>query len=189
MMIKHSYISLNVPNDLTETQALEWYKIVRDTAPEGVCVSTEVGPKNKATRFYMENHGKDRKYVVVLARDLLGEEAYKIAQKLEGKLSDIDFEIDWSQPAELVGKNIALKEDTFKAVALEASKRAHNAWVAQKISEGWRFGQKTNNVDKTSPLCANWENLSEVYRKNEYRRMLGLLEVLNEMGMTVSNKV
>lgn len=187
-MINHSYISLSVPRDLSESEALEWYKTVETSAPEGICVSTEVEPNNTATRFYMESAGSNKKYVVVLARDLLSEEAYKVAQALENKLPEIDFEIDWSQPPEPFGKTIALKEDTFKAVALEASKRAHNAWVTQKISEGWRYGQKTSTFDKTSPLCANWENLSETYRKNEYRRMLGLLEVLNEMGMTISKK-
>ena len=187
-MTNHSYISLSVPRDLTESEALEWYKTVEVAAPEGVCVSTEIEPHNSATRFYMESHGSNKKYVVVLSRDLLGEEAYKVAQALEGSLPEVDFEIDWSQPPQPFGKTVELKEDPFKAVALEASKRAHTAWVTQKVSEGWRYGQKANRFDKTSPLCANWENLSEVYKKNEYKRMLGLLEVLSEMGMTIRKK-
>lgn len=188
-MINHSYISLNVNKDLTEAEAMVWYKTVQESAPDGVCVSTEIPPHNKSVRFYMESHNDSKKYVVVLSRDLLGEEAHAVATAFDKKLPEIDFEINWSQPAEPYGKTVELKEDVVKSVALEASKRAHNTWVNQKIAEGWRYGQKTNMVSKTSPLCAPWENLSESYRRNEYRRMLGLIDVLNEMGIKITKEI
>lgn len=187
-MINHSYISLDVPKDLTKEQAILLYKTINEHAPDGICVSTEIPPHNKAVRFYTESHNGHKKYIVSLSRDLLSEEVQKIAVALDRALPEIDFEINWSQRPEPVGKTVALKENTLKAVILEASKRAHNSWVNSKVNEGWRYGQKINPIEKTSPLCVQWENLAETYRKNEYRRMLGLINVLNEMGMIITKK-
>jgi RyR domain len=187
-MTTHSYISLSVPQDLNEAEAKLWYQTVEESAPEGTCVSTEIQPHNKAVRYYMESRSGMKRYVVVLSRDLSSEEAHKIAEALDQKFPEIDFEIDWSQQPETFGRAVELREDTLKAVALEASKRAHNRWVNEKINEGWRYGQKNSSANKVSPMCVAWENLSETYRRNEYKRMLGLLEVLNEMGMVISKQ-
>lgn len=189
-MINHSYISLTVPLDLEKSDAISWYKTVQETAPEGICVSTEIPPDNKSVRFYKKNTKGKTKYIVVLARNLSADEAAKIAKSWNDiYTAEMDFDIDWSQNPQIDSKSEQLKEDTLKAIALESSKRLHNQWTNEKISEGWRYSQKYSKINKTNPLLTSWENLSEKYKIVEYNRFLKLLEVLDEMDLTITKKV
>jgi hypothetical protein len=73
----------------------------------------------------------------------------------------------------------------LKAIALEAAKLNHNNWLRKRTNEGWRFGQKHDKNNKTSPMCKEWDGLSESYKKIEYQRMTSLLEVLDRMNLKI----
>jgi len=185
-MINHPYISIKFNNDIDTNLAKEWFSTVEAEGPRGIIGNAEIFGDNKQTRFYSKNN----KYIVVLTRNLSADEAAKIAKKwnLVFNTND-DFEIDWSQDPQLDTKTQNVKEDTLRAIALESAKRLHNKLINNKITEGWRYGQKYSKINKVNPLLTPWENLSEKYKIVEYNRFLKLLEVLDEMDLTITKKV
>lgn len=184
-MINHPYISIRIAGNIDNTLAKEWFNTVVSEGPNGIVGNAEIFGDNKQTRFY----AKKDKYIVVLNRNLSADEAAKIAKKWNDVYTNNnDFEIDWSQNPEIDSRVDKLKADTLRAIALESSKRLHNKWTNDKISEGWRYGQKYSKINKTNPLLTSWENLSDKHKIVEYNRFLKLIEVLNEMNMTITKK-
>jgi len=182
-MFSHPYILLNVKNELTRVQMLEWFNTVNKIGPAGVCSTAEISPNNKQVKFYLRNINGMKNYVVVLSRNLLGDEVTAIAEEWNKVYPEGDFEIDWSQDPDLDMKHESIKNETLKAIILEAAKRAHSSWLNKKITDGWKYGVSFDPLHKTSPMCMVWENLSERYKQQEYNRMLGLIETINEMKL------
>lgn len=188
-MIDHPYISVRLYGDLDQDIAKKWFHTVLANSPSGILVADEISPGSKPTQFYCKKNKSTTQYIVVLSRNLTADEAAAIAKKWSDEFETDDFEIDWSQNTQIDTKTSQIKEDLLKAVALEATKKMHNQWTNEKISEGWRYAQRYNKVNKTNPLLTSWENLSEKYKLVEYKRFTKLLEVLDEMGMTITKKV
>src|SRR6202012_1755900 len=97
-----------------------------------------------------------------------------------------DFEVSFSQEPIQDNSHEELQENIINAVALEAAKRSHSKWMNQKLTEGWRFGDKFNSGLKISPMLKDWTNLSDRYRQDEINRMNTILEVLNDMNLRLS---
>lgn len=186
MLINHPYILLKTDSELEHNIIVKWYNTVKTYGPENICAATEIKPNNKQSKFYYRTNNGKHCYVVPLARNLLLEEVDKIAKAWNSEFQDDDFEILWSQDKQLNQKHDSVKEDTMKIIALEAAKRTHNLWLNEKVSQGWKYGTKLDSINKTNPMCMPWDNLSEKYKIQEYRRMTGLIEVLNEMGLKIS---
>lgn len=187
-MFNHPYILLSVKSELDRPRMLEWYNSVNKVGPNGVCSTAEISPNNKQVKFYLRKLNGMNAYVVVLSRNLLGDEANKIAEDWDKIYPDEDFEIEWSQDPEMDMKHESIKNDVLKSIILEAAKRAHSTWLNKKVTEGWRYGIRFNPEHKVSPMCMTWENLSEKHKQAEYARMLGLIEVINEMGLNLVKK-
>lgn len=187
-MFNHPYICLSTKQKLDDQDIMCWFKAVSEDGPPGIIASTELQPNNQPQRFYYRKIGDMNRYCVVLCRDLEGEEANKIAHAAGSLISDGDFEITWSQHPQNGTDQEPIKEDLLKAIALEAAKRNHSRWLNSKITEGWRFGQNFSSRGKVSPMCRDWEALSEKYKRAEYHRMTSLLEILNEMNLSLSAK-
>jgi len=187
-MFNHPYICLSTDDQLDDNDIMGWFKAVSEDGPPGIIASTELQPNNKPQRFYYRKIGNMHRYCVVLCRDLEGDEANKIAQAAGSTIPEDDFEITWSQHPQNNTKQEIIKEDLLKAIALEAAKRNHSRWLNRKINEGWRFGQTFSSRGKVSPMCRDWEALSEKYKRAEYHRMTSLLEILNEMNLSFSAK-
>lgn len=190
-MFNHPYICLCSLDELSDDEMKLWFNSVDTAGPNGVIVGTELRPDNKPIRFYYRKEGNKNRYIVSLSRDLTKEEAAKIVQHYSSNQPNGDFEIHWSQ--KLTQDNInrrqaQVKEDLIKSIALEASKRNHGNWYRNKIDEGWRYGAKFSTSSKTSPLLKDWEQLSEKYKILEYKRMISLLDVLNEMNLKLTYK-
>lgn len=185
-MFNHPYIALKTPSELDTSIAVKWYNTVKTYGPENICAATEIVPDNKQVRFYTRNDKKKHYYVIPLARNLVIDEANKLAEHWNKEFPEGDFEILWSQDQQLDIKHETIKEDVIKTIALEATKRTHNLWLNEKVANGWKYGSKLDPIKKTNPMCMPWDNLSEKYKITEYRRMAGLIEVLNEMGLKIS---
>jgi len=187
-MFNHPYICISTSKSLSDNELIVWYNAVLEYGPTGVISSTELRPDNKQQRFYRRIiNGKDC-YTIVLSRDLTLDEANNIAKHIDGKIPDIDFEITWSQKPTIDTKYEKIGEDILKSIALEAAKRNHSIWVNKKINEGWRYGQNFHSRNKISPMCRDWDALSETYKKAEYHRMKSLLNVLDEMNLSLMAK-
>jgi len=187
-MPQHPYICLSTTDDLQDDAMMAWFGSVNDAGPNGCISSVELRADRMPVRFYKRTDGNRNCYMVVLTRDLSMDEANAIATSYDQKNPDGDFEITWSQTPAVGTKTAAISEDLMKAIALEAAKRNHGRWVNQLTEEGWRYGQQHDTRQRTTPALRDWENLSEKYRKIEYRRMMSLMETLNGMNLRIIRK-
>lgn len=187
-MFSHPYISIETKDDLDDVALAAWYQSVISFGPPGV-VSAEIvdGETQKSLSFFRKIIDDCNHYVVVLSRDLNTDEAAQIAQAYNKVQPRGDFVVSWSQLPERKEKLTKLSDNALRAIAFEAAKASHTAWLAEKTANGWRYGLKHNRIEKTSPLCRDWHNLPESYKMREYRRMCGLLEILEKMKLNLSN--
>ena len=187
-MFNHPYICLSTKHDLDDKSLMNWFRAVSESGPSGVVSAVELHADNKPQRFYHRNIDGMNRYCVVLSRDLEGEEVNKIAHSANNLMTEGDWEISWSQHPQTESLHEELREDLLKSIALEAAKHNHGKWLNKKITEGWRYGTQFNSRGKVSPMCREWDALSERYQVAEYHRMESLLEVLNEMNLNLVSK-
>jgi hypothetical protein len=187
-MFNHPYICFSTNDNLGDKDLLSWFKSVIDFGPPGIVSAVQLQPDGNPQRFYHRKINGTNCYCAALARDLEGDEANKIAQAANKYIPECDFEISWSQTPKNNNTYEVVQHDLLKAIALEAAKRNHSKWLNKKINEGWRFGQNFNSRDKISPMCKEWDALSEKYQAAEYHRMTSLLEVLNDMNLSLMGK-
>ena len=187
-MFNHPYICLSTKDDLDNKNLLNWFRAVSESGPSGIISAVELHADNKPQRFYRRRIDGMNRYCVVLSRDLEGEEVNKIAHTANQTIPDGDWEISWSQHPQTESLTEEIREDLLKSIALEAAKRNHGKWLNKKITEGWRYGQNFNSRQKVSPMCREWDALSESYQAAEYHRMNTLLETLNEKKLHLARK-
>lgn len=187
-MMTHPYIRLKTKNNLSDKDTLSWLRSVTIFGPNGIIVGTELKEGEKPLSFYKRLIENEYMYVAVLARNLNEDEVRTIVDNFNQNYSEGDFEVTYSQEPKLNTKHVEAQDNILKSIALEAAKRCHNNWLSQRITEGWKFGQKYDSNQKNSPVVRDWENLAESYRKAEYQRMVKLLEVLDEMKLKLVHR-
>lgn len=188
--ISHPYICLMITNDSINDELLKkWIEIVCTFLPNGV-LSSEQFATTSSVKFYKRLEDITEYYIAVLSRNLTHQEASKIIKNFDNECSS-DFEIRWSQTPMLhhietddsdVDPNILL------SAVSSAAKINHNKWLEKQISNGWRFGSEYNVVSKTSPICRDWDSLSDGYKELEFNRILSLFSVLDQFNLKISKK-
>lgn len=187
-MFAHPYISLETNDDLDDAALAAWFGAVTKFGPPGIIASEIVDASSqKSLSFFRKNINDKNYYVIVLSRDLNIDEAENIARAYDRIHPEGDFVISWSQLPERKEKIKKMSENFLRAMALEAAKANHTAWLNEKIAEGWRYGLKYNKIEKINPLCRDWHNLPEKYKMQEYRRVCSLISVLEKMKLNLTN--
>jgi hypothetical protein len=74
---------------------------------------------------------------------------------------------DWDE-AEGWQRDSAIKGVQFRIANPQAGKDAqHNAWKADKVADGWVYGEVKDAVAKTHPCIQPFENLPEFQQKKD----------------------
>lgn len=184
----HPNITLCTKNDLSNDELRSWLLAVMDAGPDGILIPVQPAPEIEPLRFYRLKDDRGNRYIASLARDLNSEEAMAIANSFNDAVPEGDITITWSQPYHLDTKPEEQATGILEMLAVEASKKNHQEWVRTRTSEGWRFGQKYDQTQKTSPLCRPWEQLPEKYQLVEIQRMASLLDILGKMNLKIVSK-
>jgi hypothetical protein len=187
-MLNHPYICLVAREDLNEDDLKSWIQSVEQAGPGGIIAPVVLKDGKTPRRYYRQRSSKGNSYVISLSRNLLQEEAAKIARFYDSIYPEKDFEINWSQNPQPTQQPSTIDEDALKGIALEAAKKSHNTWYAAKVNEGWRYGIKHNTHQKTSPMIRDWASLSDRYKKIHYHKMKSILETLSEMNLMLAKK-
>lgn len=67
----------------------------------------------------------------------------------------------WQQDSAIIGVE-------FKVNNPDAAEDAqHNAWMSNKIAEGWIYGEKKDSIAKTHPCIVPFEQLPEFQQKKD----------------------
>jgi len=174
-MNSNYYISLLTFTPLESDSINLWLETIRKFAPQGVMMSGVVEKKRIKKKEYL--------HTITLTRDLLPWETEFIVAAWEFLFVD-DFEIETSLDYYGIPKDAETEYDIAENVIEElkqsCSKYLHNRWVDTKISEGWRYGLKLNNEQKTHPSLRDWDSLPESYRRAPELKESDLLKFIHK---------
>lgn len=185
-MFGHPFICIDTTDPLADQDLLCWFRSVLESGPPGILVATQTHANDPPVAFYMRALDDGFHYVASLARNLSGEEATAIAANYSELVPEGDFVIHWSQAPIEDRLHEQLEENKLTEIVLEAAKLNHNRWTQRKQQNGWRYGMAYDPLNKTSPLCRDWDSLPESYQQSEIVRMGSLLEVLAKMKLKLS---
>lgn len=190
------YVSLVVEEELDRETVRAWFKCVMDRAPYGV-VSVLTSQDNEGQPQTVSLVHRETKaghyYMVPITRDLLEKEAERIVNAWMDDHSDVDFDVEVTCiPAKPFSKpepsSITVDQQKYADLATGFAKRQHEQWMDARVKEGWRFGQKMSEEDRTHPLLRPWEELPDRYRKVDMDQPQKLLDMLGEQGYVVVPK-
>ena len=89
------------------------------------------------------------------------------ANKTWCELNNDSSQKDWNE-AEQWQRDSAVKGVEFKLANPNAGKDAqHNAWMADKVNDGWVFGEVKDAENKTHPCIVPFEQLPEFQQKKD----------------------
>ena len=79
-------------------------------------------------------------------------------------------------PEEIVGLMEKLAENT------------HEVWSSQRIKDGWTYGEKRDDAQKTHPCLVPYEDLSEI--EKDYDRIISAntLKMIYALGYEIKRK-
>lgn len=126
--------------------------------------------KYSSIRFVVMNHSQDSfVYLYELNNPISDEDMETIVNFWYSKFNDeIFFELSVNE----------ITDDRIEYMLDSLSKFMHNAMVKEKVSNGWRYGEKFSMENKTSPLLVPYEQLPDehkVHRPDIFYKVLELI--------------
>ena len=89
------------------------------------------------------------------------------ANRVWCQANDDDSQKHWNE-AEQWQRDSAIKGVEFRLSNPEAGNDAqHNAWMADKLQDGWVFGEIKDPIKKTHPCIVPYDQLPEFQRKKD----------------------
>jgi len=68
------------------------------------------------------------------------------------------------------------------------AKTEHARWIAERVMNGWVYGEKRDNTFKIHPMITPWENLDYETRDYDFGLIKNMILALNEAGFMVVKK-
>lgn len=167
-MTQH-YMRLLTDVELNEEQKHVWYRAVEKfLGAEHVPQPENILDQLTSQRSEFEgDEDFPYVYVVYLSDEVDATLAEQIVM-LWNEIYPRDFQIESSAEVESMCDcdcDVEIDDVMHEEIQRRASKFLHNRWVENQITEGWRFGLKTNHDAKTSPKLRDWDNLREEHRQ------------------------
>ena len=87
-------------------------------------------------------------------------------------------------PKPIDTENIQLSEDLMELTETLAE-NAHDVWAANRISEGWRYGEKKDSTAKTTPCLVPYSELPDSEKDYDRHTALETLKVIRKLGYLI----
>jgi hypothetical protein len=65
----------------------------------------------------------------------------------------------------------------------------HARWVAERVINGWTYGETRDNVYKIHPNIAPWEQIDEPTRQYDYKLIGNIMQSLSDKGFTAIKEI
>jgi len=87
-------------------------------------------------------------------------------------------------PKPLDTSNTRLPADIYELME-QLAQNAHDTWAAQRLAEGWRFGESRNDLKKEHPCLVPYEQLPESEKEYDKKIALGILLAILSRGYRI----
>lgn len=159
------YIQQRTAKILNSEEIQRWFLTVVMLAPEGV-----VTQDDESSNFLLATQEDDYLYIMPLTRHLTVQEAERIVEGYM-RVTEHDFEIetsnvyradaDFGHPFE---NEVIMDEGARDILEKSYARQAHNEWIQEMMSKGYRYGLNMSESQKTHPAMRPYDDLPTNYR-------------------------
>ena len=75
--------------------------------------------------------------------------------------------------------------DELSLLAEEIAKNVHEVWAEGRMKDGWRYGEKRNDVGKLHPCLMPYEELTEKEREFDRNTSQETLKMIIKLGFKI----
>ncbi|MBR0309673.1 MAG: Ryanodine receptor Ryr [Paludibacteraceae bacterium] len=68
----------------------------------------------------------------------------------------------------------------------QMANNVHEVWAAGRIADGWTYGEKRDDTQKTHPCLVPYEELPESEKEYDRQTAIGTLKFILAQGFTIS---
>lgn len=80
--------------------------------------------------------------------------------------------------------DIVLPEE-LQPLIEKMAKNVHEVWAETRIAQGWKYGERRDDVEKTHPCLIPYEDLPEEEKEYDRNTSIGTLKLIMKLGFTV----
>ncbi len=88
-------------------------------------------------------------------------------------------------PKPIDTSDIVLSDDLL-SLCEELSENTHDVWAAGRIAEGWKYGEKRDDVNKTTPCLVPYSDLPESEKEYDRKTAMEAIKVIVKMGYKIT---
>ena len=81
--------------------------------------------------------------------------------------------------------DVELSEELLKLTE-KLAKNTHEVWASGRISEGWSYGEKRDDLNKKTPCLVPYEELPESEKEYDRNTALEALKFIVKLGYSIS---
>ena len=188
MKLSH-FIKINTAEMNKESRAL-FYSLVKDVLGDLVNVvkSTSDDGEPKVTKMFHKIDDNGHWYIIPLKQSPDTDQLTVVTEKLATNLHLGNFQIESSLVENQDIFNNSLSEDEFTIISEKFAQQLHNNWVNERLSQGWRYGERRDDGAKTHPLVKNWSQLSENEKDINPQLVKEFVNILKSNGFKIIKK-
>ena len=71
-------------------------------------------------------------------------------------------------------------------LAEEMAKNVHEVWSAGRMADGWKYGAKRDDAEKTHPCLVPYEELPESEKEYDRKTAIGTLKFILAKGFSIN---
>lgn len=80
--------------------------------------------------------------------------------------------------------DVELSEELLKLTE-KLAENTHEVWAAGRISEGWSYGEKRDDINKQTPCLVPYEELDESEKEYDRKTALETLKLIVKLGYKI----
>lgn len=65
------------------------------------------------------------------------------------------------------------------------AKNVHEVWAETRIAQGWKYGERRDDVEMTHPCLIPYEDLPEEEKEYDRNTSIGTLKLIMKLGFTI----
>ena len=163
---------------------MDFRGIVKRFGPDSIVFAYNYADKEVAMEYGLaEGEEFPHCYTVPLLRDLTQQEAAIIVAAWDYKFVP-DFDIEISNQYQIASDyEIDIDETIKEQATLDLNKWHHNRWRDEMMSEGWHYGLRFSESNKSHPALRDWDSLPESHRRSPLFDNKEIFEWLRKNGV------
>lgn len=91
------------------------------------------------------------------------------------------------KPVPVDTTDIVLSEELLELKELIAE-NVHEVWAASRISEGWTYGERKDDIAKTTPCLVPYSELPESEKEYDRNTAMETLRLIMKLGYAIRKK-